>query len=42
VPIKQTVADVKRILSGEFDGFDAERFLQLGSLDELTKDVTTS
>ena len=37
VPLKTTVSDVKLILDGEFDTFSEEKFLGIGSLDEVGK-----
>ena len=35
VPIKTTIKNVRQILDGEFDEIDEEKFLFLGSLDEI-------
>jgi F-type H+/Na+-transporting ATPase subunit beta len=35
VPIKTTVSDVKRLISGEFDAIDDEKFMFLGPIDEV-------
>src|SRR3989344_4710407 len=37
VPIKTTVSDVKQILQGNFDKIDEDKFLFLGSLEEIGK-----
>src|SRR3989338_644597 len=40
VPLKNTVADVKRIISGEADNIPAEKMMYIGSLDEIkTTDI---
>lgn len=35
VPLKTTIADVKAILSGEYDGISEEKFLYIGSLKDI-------
>ena len=37
VPLKTTVKNVKQILDGEFDKIDEDKFLFLGSLDEINQ-----
>ncbi|MBI2621941.1 MAG: F0F1 ATP synthase subunit beta [Candidatus Levybacteria bacterium] len=37
VPVKTTVSDIKQILNGKYDDFDEDKFLFLGSLEEIKK-----